>query len=614
MLNSRRQFMRAVLGTAGACFAGSLHRCAADRDRPNILCITSEDNSPFFGCYGDAFATTPNFDRFAQQGILYENVFATAPVCAPARCTIITGVYPPSMGTQHMRSRYPIPDVIKPYPMYLREAGYYCTNNAKTDYNFHGEDGSYWDESGQEAHYKNRPQGMPFFAIFNYTVSHESSVHSSIPADQLRHDPGLAPLPPYHPDTPVVRHDWAQYYDKIEDLDALFGERLQELEEAGLAEETIVIYFADHGGVLARSKRYLYDSGLHVPMIIRFPPKYRHLAPASPGARIDQLITFIDFPATFLSLAGIAVPRHMQGTVFLGKQKGKPRKYAHSFRDRMDEKYDFSRTIRDKQFRYVRHYNPQRIFGQYLEYLWRAPLTRSWEEEFLAGRCNDVQRKFWRPKPFEELFDSRNDPWEVHNLAATPHYRQRLVRMRADLRNWLLEIRDSGFLPEGALADIAQNGTVYDYVHSAAYELERILPVAEMATDYDAAHLPDLCAAMADANPTIRFWGAMGCLVLGDQAGPAIDDLFVRLKDPDGDVVAVAAEAVVKLGFHKEGVDALIGLLAHANGKVVLRAVNALEQIGDYALPALPVLKTELAQHQDDYVVRAAKHLSEILG
>ncbi|MBN1561467.1 sulfatase, partial [candidate division KSB1 bacterium] len=554
MLHTRRHFMKTVVAGAAATVAGSLQRCTPLKERPNILWITSEDNSPFFGCYGDEFATTPNFDKFAQQGVLYENAFATAPVCAPARCTIITGVYPPSMGTQHMRSRYPIPDFIKPYPFYLREAGYYCTNNAKTDYNFFGEDASYWDECGRDAHYKNRPPDQPFFAIFNYTVSHESSVHTSIPTEQLRHDPGSAPLPPYHPDTPDVRHDWAQYYDKVQDLDAQFGERLTELEEARLAEDTIVIYYADHGGVLARSKRYLYDSGLHVPMIIRFPKKYRSLAPGKAGARVDRLVTFIDLPATLLSLAGITIPRHMQGTAFLGTHKGRPRKYAHSFRDRMDEKYDFSRTIRDKQFRYVRHFNPQRIYGQYLEYMWRAPLTRAWENEFKAGRCDDIQSVFWRPKPAEELYDSRNDPWEVNNLAALPQYQQRLARMRADLRDWLLEIRDSGFLPEGALADIAKNGTVYDFVHSAAYELERILPVAEMASDYNAAHLPALREAMRDANPTIRFWGAMGCLVLGDQAGPAIDDLFVQLNDPDGDVVAVAAEAVVKLGFHKEGV------------------------------------------------------------
>ncbi len=616
MSHSRRQFVKTVLaGAAAVTVAGSLSRCAGTKQRPNILWLTSEDNSPFLGCYGDEFATTPNFDKLAQEGILYENAYATAPVCAPARCTIITGVYPPSMGTQHMRSRYPIPDFIRPYPEYLREAGYYCTNNSKTDYNFLGDDQSYWDDCSRDAHYKNRAEGQPFFAIFNHTVSHESSVHTSIPTDELRHNPKYVPMPPYHPDTADVRHDWAQYYDKVEDLDTQIGEKLQELADAGLAEDTIIIYYADHGGVLARSKRFLYDTGLRVPMIIRIPQKFKHLMPVKPGERTDQIVTFIDHPATALSLAGIKIPDYMQGVAYLGKQKGKPRQYAQSFRGRMDERYDFSRTIRDKQFRYVRHFNPHRPWGQYIEYLWRAPLTRSWEEEFKAGRLNEVQSKFWLPKPAEELFDSVNDPWEIKNLADDLPHQERLERMRADLRDWMLEIRDSGFLPEGTLADISKEGTVYDYVHSDAYELERIIPVAEMATDYNPDHLPELQKAMNDENPTIRFWGAMGCLVLGKKAEPAADDLLVLLDDSNGDVVAVAAEAVVKLGFQKVGVKALVELLAHENSKVILRATNALDQIGDVARPALMSLNNPaLLEHEDNYVTRAVSNLLQKLG
>ena len=246
-------------------------------DPPNFLWIVSEDNGPFFGCYGDPFATTPTLDKLATEGVLYENAFANAPVCAPARSTIITGMYPPSMGTQNMRSTYPIPESIKFFPQYLREAGYYCTNNSKEDYNMPKPEGV-WDESSRKAHYKNRGEGQPFFAIFNVTISHESSIHKSIPNDSLRHDPAEVKLPPYHPDTPEMRHDWAQYYDKVEDMDARMGEILQELEDAGLTDNTIVAYYSDHGGVIARSKRFVYESGTHVPMIWRFPDKYAHLA------------------------------------------------------------------------------------------------------------------------------------------------------------------------------------------------------------------------------------------------------------------------------------------------------------------------------------------------
>lgn len=607
---ARRIFLKKIglVSFATAFIPGLVFRCAKTKQLPNILWITSEDNGPFLGCYGDHFATTTNLDRFAHQGILYKNAFATVPVCAPARNTIITGVYPPSMGTQHMRSRYPIPDFIKPYPLYLRAAGYYCTNNSKTDYNLAGDDKACWDECSDTAHYNHRAPGQPFFAIFNFTVSHESSIHISIPTEELRHDPARVTLPPYHPDTPEIRHDWAQYYDKVEDLDIQVGKVLQELEDEGLAADTIVFYYSDHGGVLARSKRFLYDSGLHVPMIIRFPPKYQHLAPARPGTATDRIVTFVDLPATLLSLVGVPIPGYMQGSAFLGNQVAKPRRYAQSLRGRMDERYDFSRTLRDKQFRYTRNFNPHRIYGQYLEYLWRAPATRSWEQEYRAGRCNKIQSKFWQPKPFEELYDSSNDPWEVTNLATAAGFKKVLERMRKHLRQWQLEIRDSGFLPEGRLLEISKTGTIYDYVHSDKYSLERIIDTAYMATDNNATHLPTLIERSDDLDATVRFWAATGCLVLGNRAGAAMPALQKLLNDADGDVVAVAAEALTQLGLESEGINALVKLLDHENSKVILRALNALTALGPKAGPAVPAIQ-HLLQHPDNYVQRAANYL-----
>ena len=356
--------------------------------KPNILWIVSEDNSPFFGCYGDELATTPTFDKLATEGILYQNAFANAPVCAPARSTIITGMYPPSMGTENMRSIYPTPVSIKFFPQYLREAGYYCTNNSKEDYNMIKPEGV-WDESSTKAHYKNRKEGQPFFAIFNLTVSHESSIHKSIPNDSLRHDPAKVKLPPYHPDTPEMRHDWAQYYDKIEDLDGQVAVLLKELEDAGLADNTIVAYYGDHGGVIARSKRFVYESGTRVPMIWRFPKKYEHLAPGLPGSKTDRLVSFVDLAPTMLSLANISIPGYMQGNAFLGDQQTPPQGYVHLFRGRMDERIDLPRAVRHKQYRYIKNYMPHRIYGQYLEYLWKAPSCRSWR----ARRDADAQER-----------------------------------------------------------------------------------------------------------------------------------------------------------------------------------------------------------------------------
>jgi N-sulfoglucosamine sulfohydrolase len=447
-----------------------LASCATDNseqqttDPPNFLWIVSEDNGPFLGCYGDAFATTPTLDKLATEGILYENAFANAPVCAPARSTIITGMYPPSMGTQNMRSTYPIPESIRFFPQYLREAGYYCTNNSKEDYNMPKPEGV-WDESSRQAHYKNRAEGQPFFAIFNVGISHESSIHKSIPNDSLRHDPAKVTLPPYHPDTPEMRHDWAQYYDKIEDMDARMGEILQELEDAGLADNTIVAYYSDHGGVIARSKRFVYESGTHVPMIWRFPEKYSHLAPGNPGDRTDRLVSFIDLAPSMLSLAGIDLPDYMQGKAFLGPQEAPPRDYVHLFRGRMDERMDKVRAVRNKKFRYIKNYMPHRIYGQYIEYLWRAPSCRSWEETYLAGDCNEAQSAFWEEKPAEELYDVSEDPWEVNNLANDPAYEDILRQMRGETDRWMSEIIDTGLMPEGEMSTRNQE-MPFIYLHA----------------------------------------------------------------------------------------------------------------------------------------------------
>ncbi|NQU85405.1 MAG: sulfatase, partial [Mariniphaga sp.] len=348
---------------------------------PNILWITSEDNSPFLGCYGDDFATTPNLDKLASEGFLYTHAYANAPVCAPTRNTIITGVYANSGGHEPMRSYYNMSEKIIPYPVLLRELGYYCTNNSKTDYNTNSIDpAEIWNESSRNAHYKNRKEGQPFFAVFNSTISHESSIHKSIPNEHLRHDPELVPLPPYHPATPEMKHDWAQYYDKVEDMDSSVGKILQELENEELAENTIVFYYGDHGGVLARSKRYVYESGTKVPFIVRIPEKYKYLFPAKEkGSKVDRLISFVDLAPTLMSIAGKPIPEFMQGNAFLGKQKTKDPEYAYMFRGRMDERYDMSRAVRDQKFRYIRNYMPYRPYGQHLDYLWLAPSIRSWE-------------------------------------------------------------------------------------------------------------------------------------------------------------------------------------------------------------------------------------------
>ncbi len=547
---------------------------------PNILWIVSEDNSPFLGCYGDERAVTPNLDRLAAEGFLYTHAYANAPVCAPARNTIITGVYATSNGNQHMRSNYPLSDRVKMYPRYLREKGYYCTNNSKEDYNTIKPEGV-WDESSNTAHYSNREEGQPFFHVKNIHYSHESSIHTYIPTEELQHDPSEMKLPPYHPDTKEMRHDWAQYYDKITQMDSAAGEVLRQLEEDGLAERTIVFYYGDHGGVLGRSKRFVYESGTHVPFLVRIPEKYKYLYPAEkPGSQIDRLIGFVDLAPTMLSIAGIPIPDYMQGNAFLGKQRKLDPDHAFMFRGRMDEWYDMSRAVRGQKFRYIKNYMPHRIYGQRVSYLWRAPSMPSWEEAYLEGMTDEVQSRFWLTKPHEELYDTDNDPWEVNNLAGDPAYEDVLAGMRQANRDWMLRIRDTGFIPEGEMVRRAGDMPVYDFMRSGSIPLEEMIDAAEIASRGDVENLELLRGYLKHNDSAVRYWGVTGMLILGDAALPALPDLKEMLDDKSPDVVITAAEALYKMGEEKTGLEALLGVLVYPEDKVRCHALNALVYTG----------------------------------
>lgn len=340
-------------------------------DRPNVLWITSEDNGPQLGCYGDTYAVTPHLDKLAAKGMRYINAWSTAPVCAPARTVILSGMWAPSLGAEHMRSQVPLPDHIKPYPQYLREAGYYCTNHVKTDYNLAVNMREAWDAGSGKAHWNNRAEGQPFFAVFNFTTSHESQTRNKIDDKHRIHDPSRARIPAYHPDTTEVRKDWAQYYDRMTMMDRQCGDAIEELSNAGLDDDTIIVYYGDHGSGMPRSKRWPYNSGLQVPLIVYVPDKWRHFAPPDykSGGSSDRLVSFYDLAPTLLSVCGVDPPAHMHGGPFMGQKEhiaAEPQ-YAFGFRGRMDERYDLVRVVRDKRYVYMRHYMPHKIYGQYIE-------------------------------------------------------------------------------------------------------------------------------------------------------------------------------------------------------------------------------------------------------
>jgi len=561
-------------------------------NRPNILWITCEDMSPRLGCYGDRYAITPHIDRLAARGVRYTNAFAPIGVCAPARSSLILGMYAPSVGTHHMRCQGTLPEGVKCYSEHLRNAGYYCTNNVKTDYNFQHPKTA-WDECSNKAHWKNRAAGQPFFAIFNITVTHESQVRvgeavyrkniARLKPEEI-HDPAKAPIPPYHPDTPEVRRDWARLYDNITALDYRVGDLLKELEEAGLAEDTIVWFYSDHGDGMPRSKRWLYDSSLRVPLVIYFPKKFQHLAPGEPGSVCDRLVSFVDFGPTLLSLVGAPIPSNMQGKAFLGPQAAPPRQYVYGFRDRMDERYDMLRSVRDQRYLYIRNYMPHLpwFHTQHIGYMYEMPTMQVWQRLADEGKLTGPSAIFMaKHKPTEELYDCQADPYNIRNLADSPEHQDILQRMRKAHENWVLEIIDLGFLPEADLRSRFGSQPPYDAVRAQpeSYPLRRIMEAAQLAGQRHAKLLPQLVKLLDDRDQTVRYWGATGLVALGQQAAPAADALLKSSADQSPSVRIAAAEALYNIGRRSEAVKVLTGSLGEKDQWVRLHALNVIDRL-----------------------------------
>ncbi len=417
---------------------------------PNILWLSIEDTGRQVQPY-DAYARTPNIARLAREGAAFLNAFSHSPVCAPTRSGIVTGMYPTSIGTHHMRSDMVPPPFVKAFPEYLRRLGYYTTNNSKTDYNFPAPT-SAWDESGRNAHWKNRPdKEQPFFAVFNYGRSHEGSVRRQFaargadPANGI-HDAAKLILPPYYPDTPKVREAWAAYYDAVTQTDRTIGEMLRELEDAGITEETVVVFWGDHGVGLARGKRWLYDSGVRVPLIARWPGKIE------PGSVRADFVQFLDLAPTMIAVAGGEPPGHMHGRVILGENQGPEPEYLYHARDRMDERYDMIRAVRNKRYLYLRNFESHKPWVQFMRTPSQGPIYQELGRLKREGGLDRQTGAFMGDtKPFEELYDTVADPHQVRNLVADGGYAAVLEELRGELTAWMQRTGDRGLIPEPEL-------------------------------------------------------------------------------------------------------------------------------------------------------------------
>jgi N-sulfoglucosamine sulfohydrolase len=567
-------------------------------DKPNILWLTSEDNGvDWVGCYGNPHADTPNIDKLAAEGFQYMHCYANAPVCAPSRSTWITGIHALSMGTHPMRSRNPIPhDRIRYYPDLLKDAGYFVGNANKTDYNIGGrDDKSPWDTDRVE--WNKLKTRQPFFMVINSNRSHESKAFGDV--TRSKHNPDQVRLAKYHPDVLAIRQNYALYHDQVKKMDDEIGQALAKLDEMGLAEDTIVVYNSDHGGVMTRSKRYLYDSGTHCPLVVRIPKKFKYLRPGMPGMKVDALVSFVDMPKTWLHLCGAQTPDYLQGNVFLGPDS-QPRDYHVSYRTRMDERCDNVRSIRDRRFLYIRNYMPYAPWGQKLNYLWQMQATTAWEQYHRDGKTDSVTGQFFGTKPSEELYDTTADPDNVHNLIDDSKFKADSTRLSQALDQWQVRHFDSGLLPETELLNRSEssNKTIYDVVRdSSMYDLIAYQKASSIALRRDPANLQQLYDNLEHADSGVRYWGMVGLFLLPENTQVNRETIRKHLSDDSHHVRSMAAWILYRQG-DRDAAQACWNELLRDSSYASLEIMNIVDWIGDGIDPYVDAIRACNYKHE----------------
>jgi len=596
---------------------------------PNILWITVEDISPDPGCYGDLLAQTPALDDLASKGFRYTNAIANAPVCAPARNAIITGMYPSALGTLHMRSFSKemkssgrVPDHIQMYPELLRAAGYYCTNNSKEDYNFDLKR-NIWDESSKNAHWKNRPNSQtPFFSIFNLTMTHESCINNKEKHDRLTQDlptalrtnPDMVAVPPYYPDTPTIRTLLARHYDNIATMDRKVASILKELDEAGELENTIVFFYSDHGTGLPRHKRWLFDTGVKVPLIVYIPEKFQSLYPSQPGDEVDQLVSFVDLAPTALHLAGAQIPSNMQGQAFLGKDLKTEREYVYIARGRMDERYDMQRGVRTKRYKYLRYYEPKKSFIQYMNTPEKGPLMTELRKAEKNGALSpEALQLVSLTKPKESLFDLHTDPLELNDLSNDPNQMNQLKRLREVHDQWMIKTKDVGLIPEPIMRNWEEKSgqPIYDWIRKQGDFYEILI---QMSSSEDEDFLYE---GLNHPNEAVRYWAGQGLYNLDQEISDfTVERLHKKLNDSIINVGISAARALLKNQHSsKQIINTLVRGLESDNEWTRLQTALVLDDFSEVMKTLEDKAQELIKTDYNKYVVRVLNHgLNQLRG
>lgn len=535
---------------------------AADKksERPNILWLTFEDTSAYeFGCYGNKDVHTPHADSLAARGIQFMNAWSVAPQSSAARSSLITGCYSSTYGMDVHPVPYDTPADIF-FPQWLREAGYYCTNNSKTHYNSTTDNKSCWDECTPRASYNSPRRGkdQPFFAVFNTVTSHMGRVrtfHTDGRRDYTQEGiyPSLLSLPSYVPDLPEVRSDYAGHMEAVQDVDTWLGFFLKDLKEKGLDDNTIIFFFSDHGGCVPRGKGYLYESGLEVPLIAYFPPRWQHLAGRVSG-KDYSLVNFTDLGPTVLSIAGVKPPKHMQGKALCGKYAS-TEKREMQFALAANQLHHFMpvRAATDGRYKYIRSYIPYRQFALRNYYQWGMPSNKAWDRLVLGGHnTNPDWEQPFKSHPAEMLFDLENDPGELNDLSSSAEYAAVLDKMRQALSHHIRSTRDLGFFIPTSRQDVV----LYNKVRKEKYPLDELYNLVELAGSATAADVPVLEKALSAPYPEMRYWAAVGMGQLGasGKVSTCPPALLALLEDKDAYIACEAAYAAAYLGETEKGI------------------------------------------------------------
>ena len=558
-------------------------------ERPNIVWVVSEDNSAnWLKIYNEDGVKMPTIESLAANGLVFNNAFSCAPVCSVARSTIISGCYAPRLGTQYHRrqGKALMPKGLRLFPYYLRQAGYYTTNNSKQDYNFASkEKQDVWDESSNDATYKKRKSGQPFFHVQNFFTTHESSVQFSDMEKSTSEDPSKIKVAQYHPDTEIFRYTYAYYRDRHRQLDKKIGDFLKNLKKDGLMDDTFVFYYGDHGGVLPRGKGYAYNNGLQIPMVVHVPKKWQHLVPAKRGSRIDGFVQFVDLGPTVLNLAGVDIPEGLDGKPFLGKnveiEELNSRSVSFGYADRFDEKYDLVRSVRKGKYHYMRNYQRFNFDSLYNRYRYRQLAYKEWLKLYKEGKLNEVQSQFFEIRSNELLFDLEKDQDEVKNLANDPAYATIIQEMRELLKKQVMSQPDLSFIPEPVMIKEGK-GDFVGYSQKNKQKIQKLIEVADLSLKSFSDAEAGITQALSSKVALERYWGLIVCSNFGAEAKPFFD-LAKQLaaNDPNALVRTRAAE-FLGLNAVADPVPVLMDVLAKTgDGNVQGLVLNTIALLQD---------------------------------